>query len=221
MRCRMLYLGWLVTLALIGSKVVRTVRAQDDPRKLPRATVHVQVFGAFGTSIPESQTHVHLFTPDRKLDFAAQGQGATIADIPYGTYVLSVWDTGGGQAERELAVNTKDLWVRIGLALPVGDRLWPGGSLTISGTISPAPSTGSRDWWVRVEGVFLHVSREGPVPASGRFSIGGLEMGTYLVEVFEASKLRHIETVEIDPKRRDTHLNISVSTVKPSGKQDD
>ena len=46
------------------------------------------------------------------------------------------------------------------------------------------------------------------VPLSS--SMGGLEMGGYLLEVFEGAKLRHVETVELDIKQPNTHVRISI-----------
>jgi hypothetical protein len=204
----------IITFAVVGAmnSTSRHLRAQGNDAKLPLATVHVQVCGPFGEKIETAQ--IHLLSPDRQRDLARPGQKSVIADVPYGTYIVSAWGTGGGVAEREVTVNTKVVWVRIGLPFPGGDRLWPGGDLVITGDIRPAPA--GEDWWARVEGVFLHGIRESPISQAGKFSVGGLEMGTYLVEVFEGSKLRHIETVEIDTKRPNTHLVILISQERRS-----
>lgn len=185
------------------------LRAQAD---LPQATVHVDAFNAFGRRIRDEDLHIHLFTTDRKRDLAQQIKGLAISNVPYGEYVLDVWDRGGGIAVREIAVNVKEIWIRIGLSFPAGNRTAPAGDLTITGDINPAPPDRA-DWWVRVEGVFLHASREAPILPRGMFSIDGLEMGTYLVEVFEGSKLRHVETVEIDPNKPVTQLKIAIPPV--------
>jgi hypothetical protein len=67
--------------------------------------------------------------------------------------------------------------------MPTGDRLWPGGDLVVRGSIKTTAKN-MENWWVRIEGVFLFVRKDVPVRKGGTFSIGGLEMGTYLVEVF-------------------------------------
>jgi hypothetical protein len=132
-----------------------------------------------------------------------------VTDVPYGYYILVVADRGGGLAERPVTVNTVDVWVRIGLHFPSGDTLGPLGQLVITGEIRPA--RGGDEWWARVEGVFLPESRESPVSPAGKSSVSGLDMGMYLVEVFEGSKLRHVETVAIDTNRLQTDLVISIS----------
>ena len=98
----------------------------------------------------------------------------------------------------------------MGWLFAAGERAWPAGDLTISGDIKPPPGR-SQEWWVRVEGVFLHEIREAPVEGSGHFSVPGLWIGEYLLEVFEGSRLRHVETVEIDTKEPNTVLRISLS----------
>jgi hypothetical protein len=178
--------------------------------------LHLQVFGCFGSRIPPAQLTVRLFTPDGKpftpdggRGFAKEGEGLILKGVPAGVYKLQVWDAGGAVGERDLVVNTKDVWARLGLDFPSGDHLGPGGGLEIGGEIRPAPSDGG-DWWVRVEGVYISARREGPVTASGKFWVAGLGMGTYLVEIFEGTKLRHSQTLEISPKRPTTHLSVSI-----------
>jgi hypothetical protein len=194
-----LAVAWMVNIA-------PRLRGQADDSNLPRATVHVTVFNCFGARIQAPE--IRLSSRDGKRDFTPLKHDSVIAGVPYGYYVILASDNGGGLAKRELTVNTEEVWVRVGLSFPAGDRLWPAGDLSITGDIRPVPK--GEKWWVKVEGVFLHVSREGPVLRTGGFSIGGLEMGTYLVEVFDGSKLRHAETVEIDTKQPKTHLRISI-----------
>ena len=184
-------------------------RAQGAGMVIPQATVHVQVFGCFGDEIPVKDLALFRFSShDNNRDFVRHGRDLVITDVPFGYYDLLVADRSGGMAERSVTVNDKNVWVRIGLHFPFGDRLGPPGVLVIRGEIGAAK--GHSDWWARVEGVFLNENRESPVSATGEFYVGGLDMGTYLVEVFEGSKLRHVETVEIDPNQAETHLTISI-----------
>jgi len=135
------------------------IRAQADESSLPRATVHVVVCDLFGGRIREAQVaQIHLLSRDRKRDLVPHWNASVISGVPYGYYTLSAWDTGGGIAEREITVNTKEVWVRVGLSFPAGERAGPPGALTITAEVLPPPTNG--DWWARAEGVVLNVSRE-------------------------------------------------------------
>src|SRR4051794_18285221 len=103
--------------------------AQPNEVDLPRATIHVDTFGAFGQKVDNPT--IRLYTLDRKQDLAKNVHGLNIGNVPYGRYVLVVWSSGGSVGERELTVNTEELWVRIGLPMPTGDRLWPAGDLVV------------------------------------------------------------------------------------------
>jgi hypothetical protein len=200
---------FILAIAIAGMPWVAEAQSGSP---LPTAKVHVQVFTCFGDKIPEKEiTMFRLSSRDAKRDFDRPGRSLVFHDVPYGSYDLLVVDRGGGVARRDVVVNTAEAWVRIGLHFPAGDRSTPPGDLVIEGEVRPPRSGG--DWWARAEGLFLAERRESPVSAGGRFSIGGLEMGTYLVEIFEGTKLRHVETVEIDLKQPRTHLVIS----PPSG----
>lgn len=184
--------------------------AQSALEVKPRATVHILLFDAFGDRIEARQVQEIRFEGKNASTPAGRIRGLDVYDAPYGEYVLKVWTPGGSFAEQEVLVNLQEVWVRLGLVFSPGDRLWPGGGLSIAGSILPRPSAKKDDWWVRAEGVFLNFRRDAPVDNQGRFSIGGLEMGTYVVEVFEGSILRHAQRVEIDPNRPATQLVISV-----------
>lgn len=206
MRDQLVVQGVLTCVLAIGNGV--TVLAQAAGEDLPLATVRIKAFDPFGQEIKNPS--VYLYTLDRKQDLAKGLQGATIRRVPYGWYILVVSSSGGGVGQRLVAVNTKELWLRIGVSMPAGDALWPSGDLTVRGDIKPTPQN-LRNWWVRVEGVFLPASREAPIQKGGTFSVGGLEMGTYLVQIFEGSKPRHVQAIEIDPNQQVTHLTISLA----------
>lgn len=184
-----------------GSPQLR-VPTSDD--RLSRGTLHVEVFSCFGDPNRESDIQLSV---DKQV-IAKLARNGEFKNLPYGRYVLNAWDAGGGFTTREVTVNAKDIWVRLGLSFPTGDRIGPPGDLSVSGEILPAPKT--KRWWVRVEGMFLHASQEAPLDHSGRFAIGGLEMGIYLVQVYQGSELRHVETIKIDPNHMVTQLSISI-----------
>lgn len=198
-------LRWLFIICLNAACSLSSVNGQTE---LSTANVTVEVFGPFGREIKAAT--VRLLTADRTRDVSAAKGSRVFANVPFGRYVLMAASEGGSVAEREVVVNEKELLVRLGLPFPSGDRDWPGGDLTISGTIVPVPGS-MKGWWVRVEGTFLHVRREAVIDRLGHFSVSGLEMGSYLVEVFDNAKLAHLETVEIDSRSPTTHLQLRLS----------
>jgi len=196
-----------VALALMAPAVVLlSSRPQTDDSDLPKATVHITVTDCFGHR--DSKAEIHLRSRERKQEIDKHGSPAEILRVPYGYYTVTVSDSGGGVGERELAVNTGEIWMYVGASFPAGLRATPPGGMSILGELSGASF--DHDWWARVEGVFLHTSREAPISHAGRFTISGLETGVYVVEVFNGSKLRHAETVELDFKQPQRQLQISV-----------
>jgi len=179
---------------------------QADDGTVPRAVVHVVVTDPFGERVPRAT--VRLLARDQGRELAPSGRSTEIAGVPYGYYTVSATDPGGGIAVQELIVNCNPVWIHVGLSFPPGNRAWPAGELSITGTVE-GPIAGP-NWWARAAGVFLHTAREAPISREGRFRIEGLEMGSYVVEIFDGAKLRHAETLELDTARPDIKLRISV-----------
>jgi hypothetical protein len=82
--------------------------------------------------------------------------------------------------------------------------------MSVTGEISGSAAKVDPGLWVRVDGAFLNIRREAPVGPTGHFSVGGLEMGTYLVEVLQGSQLRYVKTVDLDPNKPNAQLTISL-----------
>jgi hypothetical protein len=186
--------------------VILSSGPQTDDSDLPKATVHITVTDCFGHR--DSGVQIRLRSREGNRQIVKHGNPVEIARLPYGYYTVLVTDDGGGMGERELAVNTGEIWVYLGASFPAGLRATPPGGMSILGEVSGASF--DHDWWVRAEGVFLHASREAPISHGGRFTISGLEMGAYVVEVFNGSKLRHAETVELNFEHPERQLQISV-----------
>jgi hypothetical protein len=182
-----------VTLMIIG--VTAPCRSQTTA-DVPHATVHISAFGPFGQAIDKPT--LHLYTPDRKQDLARGSNGRKIDKVPYGQYTLIAWSSDGGIGQRDVIVNAPELWIMIGIPVYTGDRLWSGGDLRIRGEVRPSPDNRT-DWWIRVSGVFLNVAKETRIQRDGTFAVYGLDMGTYLIQVFERSKLRTFSQIELDP----------------------
>ena len=150
----------------------------------PRATVHVKVFNCFGRKI--STAEIRLASEDRKTEFNSHGKVHIFKNVPFGSYTLTGWDNGGGVTRRTVIVNAGEVWIHAGFSLPMGDRLWPPGDLSLIGDVHPVPRDDS--WWLKVQGVFLSDQREGPIQTTGAFHVGGLQMGLYTVQIFEGSQ---------------------------------
>ncbi len=191
----------LVLISGIGAMMgAPTLRAEVD---LPRATLHLTILDPFG-KVRHNEMSIHLISKDATRDFTPDRHGS-IVGVPYGTYTLNV---GWGLVSREVTVNCEQLWVRVGVPFVIGDHAWPPGGISIIGTIDPAPKT--KDWWARLEGVYLSDRREVPVAKGGRFAISGIDTGLYLLEVFEGGRLRHVQTMELELGRPEVEVKISV-----------
>jgi hypothetical protein len=137
-----------------------------------------------------------------------KGRPGRYSGIPYGYYVVQVEGQSFRHQQRLVFLNTEHLRVRMGLPPRFGHEIGIGGdNLEIRGRVAVNGRAGG-GFWARVRGVFLCTSREAIVDERGRFSVTGLNMGTYIVEVLEAAKLRHSQTIEIDTNQHVTELEI-------------
>ena len=176
------------------------------------STLRIEVVGPFGKKIEDPR--IRLLTENRK-ELPADPGGNTFSQVPYGEYILKI--LGFPRVERRIVVNVPEIWIKCGVPVRYGDRAVPGGDLILGGIITPTPVNPST-WWVKIEGVFLDFRREVVIDREGRFSVGGLDMGTYAVHVFEDKELRSTRTVEIDPKRPKTELSIELPQQRTSAK---
>jgi hypothetical protein len=197
----------IAAVTLLYAHGIQGLATAQTASSLPQATLHVEVFDAFGHRAKAKEIRLHSL--DHKHDLASSAGGEVIKGVPYGEYQLAAWDRWGNAARRKVTVNTPEVWVFVGITIVIGDHLWPPGDLSVHGEVRPVP--GDAGWWLRIEGVYTDVKRDTPVSAEGQFSIGGLEEGAYLVELFEGPMLRHVEPLELNGKRPDTALTISAT----------
>lgn len=171
------------------------------------STIHVSITDPFGAEL--KRYHVELRSM-AGVKIAGGEELSEFKDIPFGEYLL-IAVGGCCRAERQVTLNVPKLWVKLGVPMRFGDDSEgpPGGWLTIQGILQ-LPSGVSTTHWVRARGVFLNFDRETQVDALGRFSIGGLDMGTYEIQVFGGSKLLHSRMLEIDPKISVTRIVIEI-----------
>jgi hypothetical protein len=195
-------MNWSVAFFSVGALLALNLYGQE---KHAGVRVHVLAFGSFGEVLTAAK--VTIMTVTNKPVASASGHSVVFPQLAPGTYVVRVVCPGFRTQTAKLTANTADVLLRIGLSLRQGDEVEPAGdNLTISGSVEVA--TGS-NWWITVHGVFLRSMREALIGDGGRFSIGGLDMGTYLVEVFEGGTLKYTRTVQIDTKDPVTMLQFS------------
>ena len=138
--------------------------------------------------------------PDRK----------EFTDVPYDEYRL-IARNRCCIGERRLILNVRDLWVRFGVPIRYGDAERPGGYLVIRGSLRGHLDSTQ---WIRVTGLFLDFNREAKVGKNGKFSIGGLDMGAYLIEIFSSKRMIASRAIEIDIKREVTEVPIDVPSTR-------
>jgi hypothetical protein len=166
--------------------------------------IRVTVTDSFGNNVKDYR--LDLLSKTRQVVRAGID---SLNDVPFGEYILSV-HIGCCSAERFITVNDKQLFVRLGVPVRFGDSDQPGGDLVVTGAIRPMSSI-SGDLWVRVRGIFLNVAREAAVDSFGMFNLGGLDMGTYALEVFQGSTMLYVRTFELDPRNSPFRADVSLS----------
>lgn len=167
--------------------------------------IRVMATDPFGQQL--SDYTLELRSRDGKL-IRPSGAGRSFAAVPFGEYTL-VAITGCCRAQRDLIVNVPSMWVRLGVPIRFGDSVRPGGDLAVRGVIR-ATSRRSGEKWVRVRGMFLDFSREVEIGPDDRFSVEGLDMGSYVLEVFVASKRLYSQVIEIDARRPVSNIVIDL-----------
>lgn len=173
------------------------------------ANLAVMVVDPFGT--PIKQYEVDLLDVTRTLISSLHGT-ETFHDVPFGEYYV-VARIGCCRAERLIAVNTSNLFIRIAVPVRFGDTVLPGGDLNIEGLVLPKSKL-TKDMWVRIRGVFLDFSREQRLDSEGRYSIRGLDMGSYTCELFKGQTMVFSQRLDLDPKDPKVRVRIDLDRSK-------
>lgn len=173
------------------------------------ANLAVMVVDPFGT--PSKQYQVDLLDVTRTL-VSSLRRSETFHDVPFGEYYV-VAHNGCCRAERLIAVNTSNLFIRIAVPVRFGDTVLPGGDLNIEGVVLPK-SRLTRDMWVRIRGVFLDFSREQRLDSEGHYSIRGLDMGSYTCELFKGQRMLFSQRLDLDPKDPSIQVRIDLDRSK-------
>ena len=114
-----------------------------------------------------------------------------------GLYRVRAVHKGFRTQQITVVVYSYPVTVRLGMAPLFGDEAPPGGdNLAIVGKISHLDREDM--YWVKVQGVFLDLTRETPVGVKGEFAVRGLNMGTYVVLVLRGKVLQYSKVVDLD-----------------------
>jgi len=192
--------------------------AQVEIPDSERSTVTVEPVEAFDGELL-ANAHVRLLTLDRRTELASGSGRLRLNSVQYGRYIVRVSSPGSRMRERLVTVNTPKVWIRIGVPLHWGDEVgFPGDYLTIRGQIRSARGP-MEEFWVSVHGVFLPDRRESPVGRDGKFEVSGLDMGTYLLEVFDGARLLLAKKVELDTRKPVTEVSIKLEDTSSEAQQ--
>lgn len=185
---------------LPGQSAINAQQVKDT------GTLQVNVTDPFGVELKRPTLELWSINGTR----IAGGEGLhEFKNIPFGEYTLIALG-GCCKAERRVILNVPKLWMKLGIPMRFGDSEgFPGGYLIIRGVLRVQSGISAKHW-VRARGVFLNFSREAQVDPVGRFSIAGLDMGTYEIDVFEGSTRVHSRTLEIDPKVSITRIVVEI-----------
>jgi hypothetical protein len=158
------------------------------------------VFDPWGKPITDAQ--IEFLTSDRSKNLASSPHARVISDVPYGRYRLVAKITGGYASERQILVNAKSMFVMTSIPFRWGDStMWEGGSLELIGTVAPVPPEPT---FIRIRGLYLDDQREAILDRMGKFYVGGLDNGSFVIEVLSGTRLIHAESISID-QREQTH----------------
>ena len=176
-------------------------------------TITISVVDAFNGRPFKTISEVSLLSEhqeSRRIEI--RSTTGSFSNVPYGHYVIQVIGWGSARPQRRhITLNAPEVFVMIGVPFRYGTEVGIGGDrLIVKGRVAGARGSHGSRLWVRLHGVFMHFSREALVDEAGKFEIDGLDMGAYVVEVFDGPKLLHAETLEIDITRHITELSLKI-----------
>ena len=203
MELRCAIIGSLAVIALVCDAGL--VQGQD--REPDKGTVALHVVDSFGGTLKPFRVSLTALTGESTgLAF----QNGRFTGVPYGKYRVTVVVGNFRTTEREIFVERPMLWVVVGLPFAPGDRVSDAGWLRLTGTVRGVPASGAQ-WWARVAGVFLPDTFEVPIDSGGHFNVEGLSRGSYLLEIYEGSKMRAVRQFDIDSKSQELDLVVDLA----------
>jgi hypothetical protein len=160
---------------------------QVEPR--PTGTIEVAVHDLTGASFAPKEVEV-LELYSRKLIY--KGERTRLEGLPWGAYDIRVFSPGFLVGVRRVILDQAVVSARV--QLQIGQECGPSYS-TLTGTISgKRPSKGM---WAKVTSVVGVQSNEATIGANGRFTIGGLAPGKYILNVMYGDSLLHSRVLDL------------------------
>jgi hypothetical protein len=183
--------GMLCALGVFGECI------QVGPR--PTGTIEVAVHDLTGASFAPREVEV-LEPHSRKLIY--KGERTRLEGLPWGAYDIRVFSPGFEVGVRRVILDQAVVSARV--QLQIGHECGPRYS-SLTGTIGGKRR--SKGMWAKVTSVVGVQSSEAPVGANGRFTIGGLAPGKFILNVIDADSLLHSRVLDL---MGDTKLEISL-----------
>jgi hypothetical protein len=121
------------------------------------------------------------------------------AHIPYGEYLLRVSAAGFNIAQREIKVDSGEVWVTIALLVWEAHIVRPGP--TLAGEVVPPLSM--KTAWAKLVGVFNDVTMEAAITGGGRFfHFEPKAPGVYVLMIIDDGRIIDLRQVEVQGYRR-------------------
>jgi len=148
-----------------------------------------EVFTSLGE--PLENAHIEFRELGSRKNFTSAFRGNVATRIPYGFYDAHIVSPGFASVTREIRVFQPETSIRAELRV----SMECGEYASLQGTIEPAP--GDHLLWAKVVPFRGTGGIEVPIASDGKFSVGGLDGGKYLIMVLDNTYVIRTQTVEV------------------------
>jgi hypothetical protein len=186
----------------------------------PTAIVHLKFVDLFGKDLREfGEGKVALFEATDSRNFARSFAHNTAKGIPFGVYRLRarlncVYPARNSKDKAcyvfyhtDYIVNVfqREVWVVVQLDAAIED-----GPLRyqIAGTVTGVPDCSGI--WIRAQGLLSSMVADAPCGIDGKFEIGGLPFGTYLLTTRQGDRILDLRSIQVPPKGQEHSPSVVV-----------
>jgi hypothetical protein len=141
----------------------------------------------FGVPINPKETHIRLrpvWSVDRDYGTSFHNNYAT--GIPYDVYLLEVSANASSGQSRLVAIDREEVHITVGLFNRVVEGLE--NLNVLCGTVNPLPRRAD-SMSVRLVGLYAEYANEGLVDEAGRYQIGDVPFGSFLLLVIDDGQI--------------------------------